>query len=272
MISTIAIFVFIFGVIIGSFLNVVILRMKTGRTLGGRSFCFSCGNILGALELVPLFSFLFQRGRCKSCKSTISWQYPLVEFITGAVFVVVYYKTLAGFPFVSPLAMPFYWFIFSILIVISVYDIRHKVVPDRLAFIFALASLVWVLITHNLYYFGTKEGILNLLTGGILFLPFYFLWRWSNGEWMGLGDGKLAVGIGFLLGLTKGVSAIILGFWIAAGVSLTLIVFQKFIKFNIPFLRMKTEVPFAPFLVLGTILAYYFSPDLLSLNVFLFGI
>lgn len=272
MISTIAIFVFIFGVIIGSFLNVVILRLKTGRTVGGRSFCFSCGKVLGVFELIPLFSFLFQKGRCKSCKSPISWQYPLVELITGVVFVAIYFKTLAGFPFVSPLAMPFYWFVFSILIVISVYDIRHKIVPDGLAFLFALLSLVWLLATHNILYFKTLQGVLDVLAGLILFLPFYLLWRWSDGEWMGLGDGKLAIGIGFLLGFVKGVSAIILGFWIAAAVSLILIALQKLIRLHIPLLKMKTEMPFAPFLVLGTLLAYYFSPDLLSLNVFLLGI
>ncbi|MDB5204679.1 MAG: prepilin peptidase leader peptidase (prepilin peptidase) / N-methyltransferase [Candidatus Taylorbacteria bacterium] len=271
MISTIAIFVFIFGVIIGSFLNVVILRFKTGRTVGGRSFCFSCGKVLNALELIPVFSFLFQRGKCKSCKTPLSWQYPLVEIITGIVFVIVYFKTLAGFPFVSALSMVFYFAIFSILIVISVYDIRHKIVPDKLALWFASLSFVWLLATHNIFYFKTLGGLLNLLAGPILFLPFYALWRWSNGEWMGLGDGKLALGIGLLLGLAKGASAIILGFWIAAAVSLVMIGLQKIVKLNIPLLKMKSEMPFAPFLVLGTLLAYYYSPDLLSINVFLFG-
>lgn len=272
MISTIAIFVFIFGVIIGSFLNVVILRFKTGRTVGGRSFCFSCGKILRSLELIPLFSFIFQKGRCKSCKSPISWQYPLVELVTGFVFVIVFYKTLAGVPFVSPLAILFYWFIFSLLIVISVYDIRHKIVPDKLALIFSVASILWLLATHNTFYFKTAEGLLHLCAGPIFFVPFYLLWRWSDGEWMGLGDGKLAVGIGFLLGLAKGASAIILGFWIAAFVSLVLIGIQRLVRLHIPYLKMKSEMPFAPFLVLGTLIAYYFSPDLLSLNVFLFGI
>jgi prepilin signal peptidase PulO-like enzyme (type II secretory pathway) len=271
MILTIAIFVFIFGVIIGSFLNVVILRFKTGRTVGGRSFCFSCGKVLRALELIPVFSFLYQKGKCKSCKTPLSWQYPLVELITGIVFVIVYFKTLAGFPFVSALSMVFYWVIFSILIVISVYDMRHKIVPDKLALWFGSLSFVWLLATHNIMYFKSLEGILHLFAGLILFLPFYLLWRWSDGEWMGLGDGKLAIGIGFLLGLAKGASAIILGFWIAAAVSLILIGAQKIVKLSIPMLKMKSEMPFAPFLVFGTLLAYYFSPDLLSLNVFLFG-
>ncbi|MES2409309.1 MAG: prepilin peptidase [Patescibacteria group bacterium] len=272
MIATLSIFVFLFGVIIGSFLNVVILRLKTGRGVGGRSFCFSCGTILHSIELIPVISFLFLKGKCRTCKTPISWQYPLVELLTGIVFLIVFLKTLSGMPFVSPLAMFYYWFIFSILIVISVYDIRHKIVPDKLALLFALSSLLWLLATNDIYYFKTLLGLLNLLAGFILFVPFYLLWRWSDGEWMGLGDGKLAIGIGFMLGLSKGVSAIILGFWIAAFISLFLMVIQKLSLFRLPILKMKSEMPFAPFLVLGTLLAYYFSPDLLSLNVFLFGI
>ena len=271
MIYIFAIFVLVFGIIIGSFLNVVVLRYKTGRTVGGRSFCFSCGKTLKVLELVPVLSFLIQKGRCKSCKSPISWQYILVEMTTGIVFLIVYFKTISQFPFINILELPFYFFIFSLLIVISVYDIRHKVVPDLVAFIFALSGLLWMLLTHSITYFGTLLGFLNLFAGVILFVPFFLLWFFSKGRWMGLGDGKLAIGIGFLLGLSKGVSAIILGFWIAAGVSLIIIGLQRFVKLKIPFLKMKSEMPFAPFLVIGTLIAFYYSPDLLSLNILLFG-
>lgn len=266
-----AIFVFIFGVIIGSFLNVVVLRYKTGRTVGGRSFCFSCGKTLRARELIPILSFLFQRGKCRSCLTPLSWQYPLVELVTGIVFVLVYFKTLQVLPFVSPLEIPFYWFVFSVLIVISVYDIRHKIVPDLLAFIFAFVSLCSVLQSHSVAYFLTIEGFLNLFAGVILFIPFFVLWVVSRGEWMGLGDGKLALGIGTLLGLSKGVSAVVLGFWIAAGVSIVLMIYQRLTTQSNSRLRMKSEMPFAPFLVLGTIIAYYYAPDLFMLNVLVFG-
>lgn len=269
------ILVFIFGVIIGSFLNVVILRYKTGRNVSGRSFCFSCGKNLSAFELIPLVSFVFQMGKCKGCNSKVSWQYPLVELLSGLVFLVVFMKIADAFPFVSVFSLPFYWFAFSLLIVISVYDIRHKIVPDMLAFIFAFTSLLWILGTNDIVYFTTYPGLFNLFAGPLLFLPFFFLWLISKGEWMGLGDGKLAIGIGWFLGFTQGISAIILGFWIAAFVSLVLLAFQRWFHYffhsRIPFLSMKTEVPFAPFLALGTLLAFYFSPDFLSLNV-LFGI
>jgi prepilin signal peptidase PulO-like enzyme (type II secretory pathway) len=271
MIYTFAIFVFVFGIIIGSFLNVIILRYKTGRTVGGRSFCFSCGKTLHALELVPVLSFLFQKGRCKTCRTPLSWQYPIVELTTGLVFFIIYMKTISMFPFITILEMPFYFFVFSLLIIISVYDIRHKIVPDFVAFIFGLVSLLWLLATHDAVYFKSLEGALDLLAGLILFVPFYLLWFFSKGAWMGLGDGKLVIGIGLLLGLSRGVSAVIIGFWSAALVSLAILFLQKYVKWNLPFLKLKSEMPFAPFLVLGTLIAYYYAPDLLSLNVLLFG-
>ena len=271
MISFFAIFAFAFGVIIGSFLNVVILRYKTGRTVTGRSFCFACGTTLSSLELVPLASFLFQGGKCKTCRTPISWQYPLVEFVTGVIFTLVYFKSVTLFPYISPLTVLYYWTLFSLLIVISVYDIKHKIVPDFLAFLFAFISFVWLLGTHDMGYFTTFEGALNLLAPLIFFIPFYFLWSFSRGRWMGLGDGKLVIGIGFMLGLAQGASAIILAFWIAAALSIILISIEKLAKRKNESLTMKSEMPFAPFLVLGTLIAYYFSPDLLHINTLLFG-
>src|SRR3989344_8400877 len=265
--------VFIFGAIIGSFLNVVILRYKTGRTIGGRSFCFSCGKTLRVLELVPILSFLILRGKCASCKSRVSLQYPLVEAVTGLIFLLVYLKSFYLLPFLPfpLLSFSFYCLVFSILTVVSVYDIRHKIVPDFLSFLFGTVALIWLLGTHDSQYFISTQGIFDLLAGPILFIPFFLLWFLSDGRWMGLGDGKLAVGIGWLLGFTKSVSAIILGFWIAAGVSLLMIGLQRFFVRNLPNLSSKTEVPLAPFLALGAFLAYYFELDLMSLNILLFG-
>ncbi|MFA6050813.1 MAG: prepilin peptidase [Candidatus Paceibacterota bacterium] len=268
MIHIFGLFAFIFGTIIGSFLNVVILRYKTGRTVGGRSFCFSCGNILHALELVPLFSFLALRGKCRTCKTPLSWQYPLVELITGGVFFLIFEKAaFEGLLY----TVPFLWFAFSLLIVIAVYDAKHKIVPDLVAFIFGFSALAWLLATNEISYFASLPGLLDLLSGPIFFIPFFLLWFLSRGEWMGLGDGKLVVGLGWLLGIVEGASGIILGFWIAAGLSLLMLFAKRAFPKKLPFLSMRSEVPFAPFLVLGAFLAYYFSLDILSLNVLLFS-
>ncbi len=271
MIAFLGIIVFIFGCIIGSFLNVVILRYKTGRSIGGRSACFSCGTTLRAFELVPVLSFIFSFGKCRSCKSSISWQYPLVELSSGIMFVIVFWKTLLD-PSLTLASLIFFWFAFSILIVISVYDLKHKIVPDAMEFAFVFASFIWLILSHNIYYFASLRGVFDLLSGLILFFPFFILWYVSDGAWIGLGDGKLSIGLGFMLGLSGGISAIIMGFWIAAGISLIIIALQRFVMRGLPYLSGKTEVPFAPFLVLGALIAFYYNLDLFQINTIFFGI
>ncbi len=131
----IGIVVFFLGAIIGSFLNVVVLRMNTGRTLKGRSMCFSCGKTLHAHELVPIASFLVQKGKCTKCGARISWQYPIVEALTGLVFAVLALKFMYLLPVNVELFLVFLTFsvfIFSVWIAISVYDIRHTIVPNNL--------------------------------------------------------------------------------------------------------------------------------------------
>ena len=87
-------FLFILGTLLGSFLNVVILRYHTGMGLGGRSMCMSCGKKLHAHELIPLFSYLLQRGKCRSCKSSLSIQYPIIEALSGFVVLITIFNQI----------------------------------------------------------------------------------------------------------------------------------------------------------------------------------
>jgi prepilin signal peptidase PulO-like enzyme (type II secretory pathway) len=192
--------------------------------------------------------------------------------LTGVIFLFVFFK-IASSAYVLGLygslaALLFFWFAFSVLIVIAVYDIKHKIVPDMAVFVLAIASLLFLVLSHEAIYFGTLSGMLDLFSGVILFLPFFFLWYGSKGAWMGLGDGKLALAFGWMLGFVNAVSAIILGFWIAALFALTVITIQKFRKSKDKYTG-KTEIPFAPFLVAGALLAFYFAPDILSLRAIL---
>ncbi len=249
--SLASVLIFFFGAIIGSFLNVVIYRYNTGKTLGGRSVCFSCNKQLGWLELIPMVSFLAQRGKCRSCFSRISWQYPLVELVSGFLF-------LAAFWHFWPNAQTtvFYWVIFAILLVIAVYDIRHKIIPDGFVYTFIILSLV----SSSLY-------PSYLLAGLVLFLFFVGLWYFSDGRWMGFGDAKLAVGIGLLLGFEDGISAVITAFWLGALVGLSLVLYGRLSRLSRrgKYLTIKSEIPFAPFLIAGVILNL-----LWGFNVFFF--
>ncbi|MFC1720710.1 prepilin peptidase [Patescibacteria group bacterium] len=263
MTTTFYILVFIFGAIVGSFLNVVIYRMRTGLRVTGRSMCFTCGQKLRWYELFPLVSFIAQKGRCRTCGSKISWQYPTVELITATLFVLSAYYILPAQYFLATqyeiISTAYLLVVMSILVVISVYDIRHKIIPDSCAYILAAITLSFFVYSTGVSNVFNPLYILDLFAGPILAAPFAILWLVSKGRWMGLGDAKLMLGLGWLLGLYSGISAVILAFWIGAvaGILLILIKGKSF--------TMKTEIPFGPFLVLGTLLVIFGGIDVLRL-------
>lgn len=258
--------IFVFGTIIGSFLNVVVLRYNTGLSIvTGRSRCFSCGKDLNWYELIPLFSFLFLRGKCSSCKSKISYQYFIVELLTGIIFAGLFLK------FGLTILLPIYLVIASLLIVMSVYDFKHKIIPDGMVFVFILLSIFVFFYTHTFNSIFTYPLSLDLLAGPILFSFFAFFWLISLGKWMGFGDAKLAIGVGFLLGFSGGVYSIMLAFWIGAGFSLLIMFLQKIkmacLRRQAGFskLSLKSEIPFAPFIILSVFIQIFTSWTLNSI-------
>ncbi|MBI5126162.1 MAG: prepilin peptidase [Candidatus Taylorbacteria bacterium] len=262
MLVIIGVFVAIFGLIIGSFLNVVILRYNSSKGIGGRSQCFSCAKKLEWYELLPLVSFVFLRGRCRSCRSDISYQYPMVETATAVLFVLLYYSIE---PFTLPAMLYFviHAIAAAILIVIFVYDLRHKIIPDSLSFTLMAVSFIGL--------FVGGESLLHLpqlidfLSGIIFFAVFGGLWFVSKGRWIGFGDAKLVVSLGWLAGLVFGVSGIFMAFWLGAVFSVIYLVILK---------KKRTirnvEVPFAPYLILGMYIAWFGHLDFLFLNALFF--
>ncbi|MBU0999176.1 prepilin peptidase [Patescibacteria group bacterium] len=255
---------FVLGLIIGSFLNVVIFRLNTERSFGGRSGCLSCQNKLAWYELIPIFSFLGLLGRCRNCKDKISIQYPLVEFITGLIFALLFLKFYVpgeNFSLFTPLffiTYAYYAVIFSLLIVIAVYDLKHKIIPDVLSWVLGILAFVGLFFINldNSFIFPVFSlhfpTFLEFLSGPIIAAPFAFLWLISSGKWMGLGDAKLAISLGWLLGFSLALSGVVFAFWTGAVVGLFLIIFSK--KYG-----MKSEIPFAPYLVFGASLVFLFG-------------
>ena len=247
---------FILGLIIGSFLNVVILRFNTERSLGGRSGCMSCMHKLSWYELIPVLSFLGLRGRCRNCKAKISIQYPIVELISGFIFAalfvkfqnIFFYNTVPVFVF----TYVFYVTAFSILLVIAAYDMRHKIIPDTLSLALGILAFIGLFFFNDSGFYPHIPSIIELSSGFLIAAPFAFFWLVSSGRWMGLGDAKLAIGLGWLLGISLALSGVVIAFWIGAAVGVTLIIFSK--KYG-----MKSAIPFAPYLVLGTMLAFLFD-------------
>lgn len=305
-------------------MNVVLFRYNTGRTVGGRSKCFSCKRTLHAIDLVPVFSYLAFKGRCRTCKSHISFQYPAVELFTAILFAGVY-ALYAPLMFINTTLFIYNTvvslIVMALLVLITVYDFRHKIIPDAFSYTFAIVTFVAMFIqvnsagTHSL---GVSiPEISQLFAGIILAFPFYFLWLISRGRWMGLGDAKLALGIGWFLGLVHGGVAIIYGFWIGALLSVLIIVCRpetsplkrfslvflttmaiSLYKMNlvgyyaififagfyiiysltkskygksliqrgiIPNLSAKSEIPFAPFLIVGLLIVYFFGYNTFSI-------
>ncbi len=284
---------FLLGVAIGSFLNVVILRLHTGEKLTGRSHCFNCDRTLSASELIPLFSFIFQRGKCRKCGSRISWQYPVVEAGTGLLFALIAWPVMSGIDVMTAdfmvwlntfFSLLVFWAIFSVLMAILVYDLYHLIIPDELVYTFIGLSLLSPILSTEPFLsptvFANLTGLvfpmLSGLAGALLLFGFFWsLWAFSGGRWMGFGDAKLVIGIGFLLyPVQESLLAVMLAFVIGAVVGVGLLAFNRLSRYASKDLTLKTELPFAPFLILGTLLVFVFGwsfIDLLSLNLYLLG-
>ncbi|KKU49718.1 MAG: Type 4 prepilin-like protein leader peptide-processing enzyme PilD [Parcubacteria group bacterium GW2011_GWA1_47_10] len=266
MTAILALIFFGLGLIIGSFLNVVIFRLNTNRSFAGRSACMSCQKKLSWYELIPVLSFLCLRGRCLRCKTKISSQYPVIELVTGVVFAALYLKLEGAFfltPFAFVAAYAFYAAMFSLLIVVAVYDIKHKIIPDSLAFLLgalAFAGMFFFNIDDARLFYPHLPTLWQFLSGFILAAPFALLWLVSSGRWMGLGDAKLAVGLGWLLGPSRLLSGAVLSFWVGAILGIILVAFSRKYKMN-------SELPFAPYLVLGALLAFLFELHIILFNL-----
>jgi prepilin signal peptidase PulO-like enzyme (type II secretory pathway) len=248
-------FVFVFGTIIGSFLNVVIIRHGTGRSLGGRSKCAVTGKTLEWYELMPIISFLIQGGKSRHGGAKISWQYPLVEFFTGLSFVAIVYKFLGlvyYYPQIGMINIFFYFIIISLMIIIFVYDFHHQIIPDQ--FIYPL------MVFGGIAVFLSNNPVGHFLAGPLLALPILILWFLTHGKGMGFGDVKLLIPIGWILGLSKGFASLLIAFWIGALVGIVLITFGN--------KKWKSKISFGPFLIIGFFVALLFGVDMSTISHF----
>jgi len=264
----ILLFAFIFGTLLGSFLNVVILRLpKDESVVFDSSHCFSCNTPLKPWHNIPLFSWLFLRGKCSFCNAKISPQYPIIEFLSGLVVMILVYKFGVSLPVL------FISFSFLTLLALSMIDLKYKMVPDSLNL---LAMLFAILGAWNIL--GVVENFQNalLFAGGFTLLRFalsYFLTSslhreakktvtsWSKNyhtypfvEAMGEGDIMVGATMGALLGVKLTLSAIFLSALLALPVML--MVANRSAE--------EQRVPFVPFLTLATFIVYIFDSPILS--------
>lgn len=278
MIIFVTLFAAALGAIFGSFLNVVALRFNTGKSLSGRSECFSCGHVLSWKDLFPILSFTLQRGRCRYCSSRISWDNIYAEIVGAVFFTAIILRGIQDVVFFSSeywIATGLLLVVASFLIVIFLYDVRHKIIPDELSLTFGILGLI------GLFMFGFNDmgvyvyqgfnqiSYMQVLAGIIVPLPFALLWLVSKGKWIGLGDPKLMVGMGLFFGISQGFSAVFLSFWIATLYLIIALIIRLISKYKLfgfsKHTIMSTEIPFAPFLIFGTLATFVVNFSIFSL-------
>ena len=244
------IFLFIIGLHIGSFLNVLIDRLPKGKSILGRSRCDFCKKKLNWYDLVPVISFFILKGKCRFCRKKLSFFYPFIEILTAVLFVL----SFKFIPTQSVEAKITFLVVVSVLIAIFFADMKYQIIPDSLQ----LAFLVFGMIC--LTFALSKLSLFDRFFGSLVVLaPILIIFLITKGRGMGFADVKLAGIIGFLFGIKGGAISLYIAFVIGAVFGLVLILFG--IK------KLKSKIAFGPFLVLG-ILANFFFQDLLNNLVF----
>jgi len=245
---------FLLGLIVGSFLNVVIARLYTAETILGRSHCPHCQAKIRWYDNIPLFSFVVLGMRCRDCGEKISWQYPLVELSTGILFALTSYYFLEVDNTQSWLEVFYYLIVFSLLIIIFVYDFKYMEIPMIAVWLGTGATIVYYLL-YDWMNFSSSLGIMSLnifsgmLAGAAAFLFFFLLSAGSKEKWMGMGDSYVALLVGLITKWPLIFAALIAAFTLGAIFGIILIVTGK--------KTMKSQVPFAPFLALGALLVIF---------------
>ncbi len=240
--------IFVVGLVFGSFSSVVIYRLHSGEKgiLFGRSKCPKCNNFLKPRDLIPVLSFIINKFKCRFCKTPISLRYPLLELLMGGSFLLTTY--FVGIDDLKKLV--FYLFITCVFVLLSVYDGLYKEVPDEISLPTILISFfaVWILGIHSI------ENILTGLLVPVLFFGSLFIF--SRGRWLGGGDVRIGAMMGILLGWPYVLIGLFIGYVFGSIFSLGGIVIGK--------LSRKSQIPFAPFLFIGTYIAMFYGNSILT--------
>jgi leader peptidase (prepilin peptidase)/N-methyltransferase len=234
---------FLLGAIVASFVGVVAARLNTGESIArGRSRCDACGQELGAYDLVPILSYLATGGRARCCGARVSPYGPVAELALGALYALAYLELGLSWPLAALLIA------LALLLALVLYDLAHMILPPVLLAPFVLLALAFAwLVAPAPGSFGIVL-VVALIIGGILAL----LHIVSGGRWMGLADAPLAFALALIAG-PNAIAGFAYSFWIGAVIGIVLLLARP------PGSRMGVEVPFAPYLALGFLLAFFIS-------------
>lgn len=258
-------YVLLLGLCVGSFANVLIDRLSCGQSIDGRSHCDYCQKQLMPLDLIPVISFIVSKGRSRCCNKKISWQYPLVESVTGILFVIIYLSFIEKTDIMSggvyALITLLAWAgIGTSLLVIFISDVKYQIIPDEMQIVLgSLSLLLQVLVAPQFATF-----YLSILSGFAVMLPILAIHLATKKKGMGFGDVKLAFCMGILLGTKGGLIALYVAFLVGACVGLLLIIGKK--------VKIKSKIAFGPFLIIGIVGVLIWGTQLKDIVYRLYGI
>lgn len=269
--------VFMLGAILGSFLNVVAVDsmntymsndLENKSELGfvvkqlrsksfwkhlatHRSSCDTCKTVLTPKELVPVVSYLWQKGTCRSCNTSFAPQHLYVELFAGAIFTGVFLTVFNAYATFSPMfiaELAYMFVFFGLGMIMLLFDYEHMIVPNMLVYpMFVLALGAHVLGFQSVPDISLVESLVAALT---LAIPLFALWFFSKGRWMGMADSKIALVMGALLGFAMGISAWVVSFWLGAAIGLLMIALTSK-KEKDGSIKMKSAIPFGPFMFIA---------------------
>lgn len=245
-----SILIFIYALLLGSFFNVVGLRVPVHKSIvKPRSACSNCHTVLSPAELIPVVSYFIQGGRCRHCKVRLSPIYPLGELLTGVLFVFAYRH------FGLSLDVVIAWTLISLVIIITVSDIAYMLIPDRILIVFACLFIVERIADPLMPWW---DSIIGAAAGFLLLLLIALV---SKGG-MGGGDIKLYA----VLGLAMGLKAVLLSFFLATLFGAVIGVMGLWLGV----FKRKKPIPFGPFIGLGALTSFFFYQEIINWYLSLF--
>ena len=263
-------FIFIFGLTIGSFLNCLIWRLHKKEGMLNRSYCPKCRKQIDWYDNIPVLSFIFLRGKCRHCGKKISWQYPVVEIITGILFLLAFFEnfefrilnfeSILNFDFLIfdiPLLLNSYfliltlkyWFLISVMIVIFIYDLRWYLILDKVV----LPACLIVFALNCFLGISWQNMLISGIIGSSFFLIQFLI---SRGRWIGGGDIRLGLLMGLALGWPNVLTAIFLAYLIGSVVGVGLILSGR--------KQWSSKVPLGVFLSTATIIVLFWGEIILD--------
>lgn len=245
---------FILGTIMGSFYNVLGLRIVNKQSIiKPKSHCDKCGHVLSWYELIPIFSFIFLKGRCKNCKTKLSYLYPFSEFFCGLLFAISFYSFGFSYNLIISIVLS------SLLIMVTVSDVTYMIIPDR----FIVISGVIILLT-KLFFLGYMSFLISLGYGILSFGIMYLIMKFGDyifkKETLGGADVKLMFVVGICLEPFLALLVIIIASMIALPISVVLLVKER-----------EHAIPFGPFILIGTLIVFLTKFDSMKIINFLIG-